>query len=141
MKKNNKFKIRVFEENDRKDLVELWRDCDLVVPWNDPDKDIDMKITYHPQGLLVAETNNTLVGSVMVGYEGHRGWINYLAVSPSLQRKGIGKALMQAAEELLKSMGCPKINLQVRNTNKNVIAFYSHLGYKDDDVIGMGKRL
>jgi ribosomal protein S18 acetylase RimI-like enzyme len=78
---------------------------------------------------------------VMVGFEGHRGWINYLAVEPSLQRSGIGRALMNEAERILRAAGCPKINLQIRRTNADVIAFYERLGYVADDVVSFGKRL
>jgi ribosomal protein S18 acetylase RimI-like enzyme len=77
----------------------------------------------------------------MAGYEGHRGWINYLAVCPDHQRRGIGRMLMEQAEMLLKRAGCPKINLQVRSTNSEVIAFYQAIGYSVDDVISMGRRL
>ncbi len=77
----------------------------------------------------------------MGGYEGHRGWINYLAVKPAQQRKGYGQAIMQAVEALLIKKGCPKINLQVRKTNESVIAFYAAIGYSNDNVVGLGKRL
>ena len=77
----------------------------------------------------------------MFGYEGHRGWVNYLAVSPAHQRRGHATALMQWGEEALKAHGCPKINLQIRSSNAAVISFYLHLGYSDDQVIGLGKRL
>lgn len=78
---------------------------------------------------------------VMAGYEGHRGWINYLAVAPHLQRSGFGLEIMAHAEAVLRSLGCPKINLQVRRTNLAVIEFYTRAGYTDDDVVSMGKRL
>ena len=84
---------------------------------------------------------NGVVASVMGGYEGHRGWINYLAVKPSEQRKGYGQAIMRAVETLLRRKGCPKINLQVRTGNEAVIAFYSAMGYGIDNVVGLGKRL
>ena len=77
----------------------------------------------------------------MGGYEGHRGWVNYLAVSPSHQKKGYGRQLMDAIEVKLREMGCPKINLQVRETNLEVIEFYKAIGYDMDHVVGMGKRL
>lgn len=77
----------------------------------------------------------------MVGYEGHRGWINYLAVDPDHQRLGYGRALMAEAERLLRAEGCPKINLQIRATNQGVIEFYRRLGYAVDEVVSMGKRL
>ena len=77
----------------------------------------------------------------MVGYEGHRGWINYLAVDPSKRRQGIGQQMMKAAEQHLNEQGCPKINLQVRSSNLEVIAFYESLGFSRDEVISLGKRL
>lgn len=77
----------------------------------------------------------------MAGFERHRGWINYLAVEPSLRRRGTGRRLMEEAEERLRATGCPKINLQVREGNESVIAFYGTLGYMDDDVQSFGKRL
>jgi ribosomal protein S18 acetylase RimI-like enzyme len=77
----------------------------------------------------------------MVGYEGHRGWISYLAVTPEHQRHGYGKKLVQKAIEELKKIGCQKINLQVRRSNTKVVNFYKHLGFKEDDVISLGMRL
>ncbi len=77
----------------------------------------------------------------MVGYEGHRGWINYLAVSPDCRRSGIATQMMQRAEEILSDVGCPKINLQIRESNRDVMAFYKHLGYANDRVVSLGKRL
>jgi len=133
--------IRVFEESDRQNVIALWRECGLVVPQNNPNKDIDRKIKVDPDLFLVGCLNTEIVATVMGGYEGHRGWINYLAVSPKFQRKGYGKAIMQAVEASLKEKGCPKINLQVRETNSKVIKFYSSLGYGDDNVISLGKRL
>ncbi len=82
-----------------------------------------------------------MVATVMVGYDGHRGWINYLAVAPNLQRQGVGRQLMAAAESRLRERGCPKINLQVRRSNRGVIAFYERLGFSEDDVVSLGKRL
>jgi ribosomal protein S18 acetylase RimI-like enzyme len=77
----------------------------------------------------------------MIGYEGHRGWINYLAVDPTRQRRGVGRRLMQRAEEILGKAGCPKVNLQVRAENRIAAEFYLNLGYTPDDVISFGKRL
>ncbi|MBN2295341.1 MAG: GNAT family N-acetyltransferase [Pirellulales bacterium] len=79
--------------------------------------------------------------SCMVGYEGHRGWVHYLAVSPKLQNQGYGRAIMKKAEEILADAGCPKINLQVRTSNQKVIGFYQSMGFRTDDVFSMGKRL
>lgn len=90
---------------------------------------------------LVGIVDNKIVGSIMAGHDGHRGWINYLAVSPTRQHLGYGRLLMQRAEELLRDMGCPKINVQIRTENKGAIEFYQRLGYEADDVVSMAKRL
>jgi len=82
-----------------------------------------------------------IVASVMAGYEGHRGWLNYLAVAPERQRHGLARAMVAEAERLLREAGCPKINLLVRSANQGVIEFYRRLGYAVDDVVSMGKRL
>lgn len=94
-----------------------------------------------PDLFLVGVLDEQLVGSVMAGYEGHRGWVNYLAVVPPLQHKGYGRQLMEHAENLLRELGCPKINLMVRSSNSAVIEFYKTLGFFCDDVVCMGKRL
>ena len=133
-------KVRAFEEKDRNDVINLWQECGLVVPQNDPSKDIDRKANVDRDLFLVGELSGKIVATVMGGYEGHRGWVNYLAVKPSERRKGLGRKIMFAVETLIKSKGCPKINLQVRESNTNVIAFYNSIGYGDDQVIGLGKR-
>jgi ribosomal protein S18 acetylase RimI-like enzyme len=134
-------KIRAYEENDKNEVISLWRDCGLVAPQNDPDKDIERKLKVDPDLFLVGLSEGSVVATVMGGYEGHRGWINYLAVKPSAQRKGYGQSIMHAVEALIKKKGCAKINLQVRNTNEAAIEFYSAIGYGNDNVIGLGKRL
>lgn len=132
--------IRPYEEKDRKAVIALWNQCGLVAPQNDPHKDIDRKLKVDADLFLVGIFDNELVATVMGGYEGHRGWINYLAVSPDHQRKGYGQAIMKAVEGLIIAKGCPKINLQVRNTNQAVIAFYNAIGYGNDSVVSLGKR-
>jgi ribosomal protein S18 acetylase RimI-like enzyme len=133
--------IRPFQPPDQNAVIELWRRCDLLRPQNDPQKDIARKIAVQPEMFLLALEGEAIVGSVMCGYEGHRGWINYLAVDPAHQRKGIGRELMREAEQILLAAGCPKINLQVRSTSRAVIGFYRALGFAVDDVISLGKRL
>lgn len=115
--------------------------CWFSCAQNNPEKDIDRKLQVDPNLFLIGGLENQIVGSVMGGYEGHRGWINYLAVSPSHQRKGYARRLMQEVEKLIKQKGCPKINLQVRDTNKAVLDFCTAIGCADDRVIGLGKRL
>ncbi|MBL4673232.1 MAG: GNAT family acetyltransferase [Arenicella sp.] len=133
--------IRPFCNSDKAALIALWQEVRLTAPQNDPSRDIQRKLEVDPQLLLVATFNEVIVGSVMGGYEGHRGWINYLAVSPNFQRQGVATKLMCRVESDLLSKGCPKINLQVRSGNNSVLAFYAALGYSDDDVVGLGKRL
>src|SRR5688572_17935482 len=133
--------IRAFLPADEERVVALWRACGLLRPWNDPNKDIARKLRVTPEWFRVAELEGRLVASVMAGYDGHRGWINYLAVDPAAQRKGVGRAMMDEAERILRAAGCPKINLQVRCSNAAVIAFYAHLGYVADEVVSLGKRL
>jgi Acetyltransferases len=94
-----------------------------------------------PRAVKRPPNHGTIVATVMAGYEGHRGWINYLAVHPDCQRKGYGRMMMNRAEALLLELGCPKINLQVRVGNEGVIEFYRKLGYQIDQVVSLGKRL
>lgn len=133
--------IREFKEGDTEAVVALWRACDLVVPWNDPRRDIRRKLQVGRKFFLVGEQNGRLVGTAMGGYEGHRGWVNYLAVHPDVRWQGIGRLLMAALEEKLTAVGCPKLNLQVRTSNLDVIRFYEAIGYKQDAVVSLGKRL
>ena len=134
-------RIRPFHNQDTDAVVALWQACALTRPWNDPHKDSARKLAVQPQLFLVAEHQGTVVGTVMVGYEGHRGWVNYLAVSPDHQRRGLGRQLMEQAEEALLALGCPKLNLQIRHDNEAVRRFYEALGYGDDRVLSLGKRL
>ena len=134
-------KIRAYHENDKDQVIVLWNECGLVVSQNDPVKDIERKLKIDPDLFLVGVGDDAIVATVMGGYEGHRGWINYLAVKSSEQRKGYGQTMMQTVEALLIEKGCPKINLQVRASNTAVTAFYSAIGYVDDNVVGLGKRL
>jgi ribosomal protein S18 acetylase RimI-like enzyme len=133
--------LRQYQQHDRAALVSLWFRCGLTRPWNDPYRDIDRKLTRDAPNLLVLEDGGQLVGSVMVGYEGHRGWVNYLAVHPGHQRHGLGRLLMDEAERRLRELGCPKVSLQIRTSNEAAVEFYRRIGYTVDDVISMGRRL
>ena len=134
-------KIRPYRSNDQDEVIQLWQDCGLVVPHNHPTRDIERKLGVNPEWFLVGEIDGGIIASCMAGYEGHRGWINYLAVSPPFQNRGYAGRLMAEAETLLQQAGCPKINLQIRPTNQKVIDFYQSQGFKIDDVVSMGKRL
>ena len=133
--------IRSFQPADEGAVVALWQVCALLRPQNDPRKDIARKLQVNPEWFLVAEVGGRIVGAVMAGYEGHRGWINYLAVEPAEQRGGLGRKLMAEAEQRLRAAGCPKINLQVRPENKAAIAFYERIGFGIEGAVSLGKRL
>ena len=133
--------IREYDEGDKIAVIALWRECGLVAPQNNPVRDIERKLKVDPDLFLVGYNESGIVATVMGGYEGHRGWINYLAVKPAAQRKGYGQVLMQNIEARLEDKGCPKINLQIRTGNTGVIAFYSAIGYAVDNVVSLGKRL
>jgi len=131
-------------EADEPQVIDLWQRSGLARPWNDPRKDIARKLRVQRDLFLVGVDGGPdarIVGSVMAGYEGHRGWINYLAVDPERRRRGFARVLMAAAEERLRALGCPKINLQIRNDNADAIAFYRRIGFAEDASVSMGKRL
>lgn len=134
-------KIRAFLPTDESAVVALWNECGLTRPWNDPHADIERKLTEQPELFLVGMVGAELVASAMIGFDGHRGWVYYLAVSPDKRRQSYGRALMQEAERLLMERGCPKVNLLVRSSNAAVIEFYRKLGYVQDEVLSFGKRL
>ena len=133
--------LRPYAESDEQAVVELWRACDLTRPWNNPHRDIERKLQVQRHLFLVGETEGRIVASVMAGFDGHRGWINYLAVHPDYQRRGLATRLMHTVEELLLEAGCPKINLQVRSTNASAVGFYKSLGFAQDEVLSFGKRI
>ena len=134
-------RIREFRIGDAEAVIDLWLACGLTRPWNDRQADIDRKLADSPETLLVGEQDGLVVGSVMAGYDGHRGWINYLAVHPSRQGQGLGRELMDEAEERLAALGCAKINLQVREGNEVARDFYEAVGYTLDPVVSYGRRL
>lgn len=133
--------ITGFAESDRAAIIALWQACGLTRPWNDPSKDIDRKLADPGGVFLVARLGGAVIGSAMVGYDGHRGSINYLAVHPQHQGGGLGRRLMQEAEAWLLQRGCPKINLMMRQGNSAAVEFYEKLLYSQDEVVVLGKRL
>lgn len=134
-------RIRAFRPDDAQAVVALWERCDLIRPWNDPFRDIERKLRVQPELFLVGEIDGRVIGTAMAGFDGHRGWVNYLAVEPELQGQRLGTALVSAAEQRLRKLGCPKINVQIRRGNSAVVEFYEHLGFAEDEVVSMGKRL
>jgi ribosomal protein S18 acetylase RimI-like enzyme len=134
-------RIRPFETTDELAVKRLWERCSLIRPWNDPSKDIARKMPIQPGWFLVGVVDQQVIATIMVGYDGHRGSVNYLAVDPDHRGQGWGKALVAEAERLLHEIGCPKINLLVRRDNAEAIAFYEKLGFTQDAVVNLGKRL
>lgn len=133
--------IREVADGDVSALVDLWHAAGVSRPWNDPLRDIAFARRGPHSTLLVAEEAGALVGSVMIGEDGHRGWVYYLAASPDRQRAGIGRALMQAAEIWLAARGVWKVQLLVRGENLGVRAFYEKLGYRLVDTVLLQKAL
>ena len=122
-------------------MITLWQACGLTRPWNNPVLDIQRKLLVQPELFLVGERDGQIVATAMAGFDGHRGWINYLGVAPEHRRKGLARALVERAEILLRERGCPKLNLQVRSDNAEALGFYASLGYGQDAVLSLGKRL
>ena len=133
--------IRPFKEGDEEALVSLWNMCKLTVPWNSPYKDIARKLKVQAQLFLVGYLEDKLIASVMAGYDGHRGWINYFAVHPDFQARGYGRQLMDNVENGLRELGYPKINLQIREGNDKVLSYYQKYGFVKEKRINMGKRI
>ena len=142
LKLTTAFNIREYEVKDQEGVIKLWN---MVFPdmpsWNNPNISISKKLEVQRELFFVAHDNHNIIGTVMAGYDGHRGWIYFLAVHPDYRRIGVGKALTKRAEEALTQMGCVKVNLQIRSDNKEVVNFYMKTGYSIEDRISMGKRL
>jgi len=133
--------IRPFENDDRQTVIKLWRRCGLVVPWNDPEADIDRKLRVDPELFVVGIAGSRLVATAMGGYDGHRGSLYYLAVDAEQQGRGYGRKIADYIADLLEHRGCPKLNIMVRSSNTRMIDFYQRLGFKTDEVVCLGKRL
>ncbi len=134
--------VRPYEETDEQNVISLWREVFPDPPWwNDPALDIRRKLAVQRELFLVADDGGRVVGTAMGGYDGHRGWVYYVAVAPRSRRCGTGTALMRAVEARLTELGCRKLNLQVRAANAAVIDFYRNLGYTVQELISMGKLL
>lgn len=138
---DTKMKIRAYSLEDETAVIELWLRCNLTKPQNNPKQDIGRKLKVNPELFLVGVIGSKVIASVMGGYDGHRGWVYYLGVEPAYQRNGFGRQMMEAVTEKLLAMGCPKVNLQVREDNRAVVGFYENIGYQVEDRVSMGKRL
>lgn len=123
------------------DAVALWRQTGLTRPWNDPDADLRRAVTGSASTVLGAVEDGRLLATAMVGHDGHRGWVYYLAVTPAQQGRGLGRRMMQACEQWVQTHDVPKIQLMVRTDNEAAVAFYERLSYIDAEVIVLGRRL
>ena len=133
--------LRSFLPADEAAVIALWQACDLLRPWNDPHADIQRKLTTQRELFFVGHCDGMLVATAMTGFDGHRGWVNYLAVDPAHRNKGYGRLMMAHVERSFHALGCPKVNLQVRNSNQAAAAFYQRLGYVAEEAVSFGKRL
>ena len=138
---SSNFSIRKFDISDSERVVNIWKECGLVRYWNNTELDIQRKLSFQEELFFVGELENQIISTAMFGCDGHRGWLNYFAVALDFQIKGYGKLLLQFGEQKLLELGCVKINLQIRNDNKEAVKFYHEQGYKDDAVVSLGKRL
>ncbi len=132
--------IEAATADDSVGVVALWRACGLTRPWNDPDADFALALAGATSAVLVARGEG-IDGSVMIGFDGHRGWVYYLAVSPERRGAGLGRALMAAAEDWLRARGAPKLQLMVREDNHAAIGFYERLGLERQPVVTLGRFL
>ena len=133
--------IRTFAHADEAAVVALWRAAGLTRPWNDPHADIARKQAVQPELFLVGDLGGEIIATAMAGYDGHRGNVYYLAVSAAHQRTGHARAVMAEVERRLHALGCPKLNLMVRHDNTAALGFYQRLGYDEQAVVTLGKRL
>ncbi len=134
-------RIEPASAGDRAAVIALWQAAGLTRPWNDPGSDFDLALANPTSTILLAHDEAGLAGSVMAGFDGHRGWVYYLATDPDRLKHGIGRALMAAAEDWLRQLGCPRVRLMVRQDNLDARGFYTAIGYDDQDVVTMGRTL
>ena len=134
--------IRIYQEEDRKEVLTLWQECNLIRSKNDPQKDLGRKKGFGEELFLVLVNEDKIIGTVMGGYDGHRGIINYLGVHPNFRGNGLGRMLMRAVEQKLRDLGCPQVHLLVWSDNTEVHKFYEKTDYKKaNDIVLFRKRL
>jgi ribosomal protein S18 acetylase RimI-like enzyme len=133
--------IAEIQDGDVAAIISLWKRCDLVRAENDPHADIERARRAPDATIIVGRINGNVAATAMVGFDGHRGWVYYLAVEPALQRQGHGKAMLEAAAEWLRARGAPKLVLTVGEENAAAFGFYDRLGFAKSPVVILGKRL
>jgi ribosomal protein S18 acetylase RimI-like enzyme len=138
---NDRMEIRELDSSHRVETVELWKRTGLTRPWNPPEEDFDRALAGAGSAVLGAIDGGHLVATAMVGHDGHRGWVYYLAVDPDFQSSGVGRAMMQAAETWVRDAGVPKIQLMVRSTNTAALDFYDAIGFKVEETTVLSRWL
>jgi ribosomal protein S18 acetylase RimI-like enzyme len=133
--------VRELTAVDREPATGLWTETGLIRPWNDPDADFDRAVDGSTSSILGAFDHDGLAATVMVGHDGHRGWVYYLAVRPTRRREGLGRRMMNEAERWLRDRGAVKLNLMIRHSNVEAVGFYQHLGYADANVTVLARWL
>lgn len=137
----NDLLIRAYNDYDKESVISLWEECGLTTPGNDPAEDIYLKTSFQRELFFVGTSGSVVAATLMAGYDGHRGWINYFGVLPEFRAKGFGRKMIIHAVNELKNLGCPKINLQVRNSNLQVIDFYKKMGFITHEVQSLQMKL
>jgi ribosomal protein S18 acetylase RimI-like enzyme len=122
-------------------VIALWEACGLTRPWNDPRDDYALAVAGPISAILIIRDGDVVVGSIMVGFDGHRGWVYYLAVAATHRLLGHGRVLMAAAEAWLRARGAPKMQLMVRDSNVAALGFYAALGFERQELVALGKFL
>ena len=135
------FQIDTYRDCDQSGMIALWQACELIVPWNNPGTDIARKTGDSPDLFFTGRVGELLIASCMAGYDGHRGWIYFMAVHPDFRRRGYAAQLVSHTEARLIELGCPKLELMVRKSNQSIIAFYQAIGFDLDPVVVLSKRL
>ncbi len=133
--------VRTFLVEDDAAVLDLWKRCNLAISLSRSDLDIKRTMQTHPELFLVGEEDGRVIATVMGGFDGHRGWVDYLAVDPALQRTGLGETMMAEVEQRLRSLGCPMINIQIDQNDAGLIRFAQAIGYSRDPVVSVSKRL
>jgi ribosomal protein S18 acetylase RimI-like enzyme len=133
--------MREADSSDAQQVIALWEACGLTRPWNDATTDFARAISGPASAVLLVQEGPSLTASVMVGHDGHRGWVYYLAVAPERRRSGLGRTMMEAAEAWLRARDVPKIQLMVRDDNESALAFYEALGLARQKVVMLGRFL
>jgi ribosomal protein S18 acetylase RimI-like enzyme len=133
--------VEELTQRDRASAAMLWTSVGLTRPWNDPLEDFDRALSGATSTVLGVRDQDDVIGTAMVGHDGHRGWVYYLAVAPERQGHGLGALLMSAAEDWLREIGAVKVEVMVRHTNQHIVSFYEARGYEDADVTVLARWL